>query len=251
MRSRVVPFAKRRVGSLLPLRDVPRFVRQQREFEALGGTVDERRAILTEFREPAGAVDAHYFLQDIHVAQKVLKANPSRHIDVGSRIDGFVAHLAAQRTVEVLDIRDSPPQLHPNIVFRQGDLTRPESSNVGTTPSLSCLHTIEHIGLGRYGDAIDPEGHRRALSGLASMLQAGGVLYLSAPVGRRRTVFNAHRVFSPFDLPEIAAEHCLELESFDFIDDGGVLHVGANLEDASTLDYGCGIYTFSNKGNAG
>lgn len=152
--------------------------------------------ILTEWGESSGALGA-YFHQDRLVASWILEGRPNRHVDVGSRIDGFVGHLSVFRQVDVIDIRPQPVPVA-NVRFHQLDLMRdlPESWR-NCTDSLSCLHTIEHFGLGRYGDAIDPDGHLKGLSQLKRMVAAEGMFYLSTPVGTERIEFNAHRVFSP------------------------------------------------------
>lgn len=62
--------------------------------------------------------------------------------------------------------------------------------------SLSCLHTIEHIGLGRYGDEIDPLGFNKGLLELQRVMTTGGMLLLSMPVGLERTEFNAQRILN-------------------------------------------------------
>ena len=49
--------------------------------------------------EAGGVASGHYFHQDLLVAQWLNAANPQRHIDVGSRVDGFVAHVAAFREI--------------------------------------------------------------------------------------------------------------------------------------------------------
>jgi hypothetical protein len=244
--SGAVTLGKRIHSRVAPLRDYPRFLRTSRAFRDLGGVIDERRPILTEFRETAALVDQHYFRQDMLVAQRVLQANPQKHVDVGSRIDGFVAHIAVVREIEVIDIRESPPLLHPNIRFRSGDITSLPDDLIECTSSLSCLHTLEHFGLGRYGDTPDPQGHVKGLRSLTRMLRAGGMLYLSVPVGHRKTVFNAHRIFDPHDIPDLASEQ-LELMNFDFIDDEGSIHETSTLALAEDLDYGCGIYTFKKR----
>ena len=152
--------------------------------------------ILTEWDEAAGAMGA-YFFQDLLVARWICEDSPKRHVDVGSRIDGFIGHLAVFREVEVIDIRPQPLVV-PNVVFHQLDLMAalPEAW-LEATDSLSCLHTIEHFGLGRYGDPVDPDGHLKGLEQLKRMVRPGGRLVLSTPVGRERVEFNAHRVFSP------------------------------------------------------
>ena len=92
---------------------------------------------------------------------------------MGSRIDGFIAHLACVREVEVFDIRPLDARI-PNVRFRQWDLTEGgPAAPADQVDSLSCLHTLEHVGLGRYGDRIDVHGWRVALTRLAGLLAPG------------------------------------------------------------------------------
>lgn len=152
--------------------------------------------MLGEWRDASGMPGA-YFFQDRVVAQWILESKPERHIDVGSRIDGFIGHLSVFRRVEVLDIRPQPIAI-PGVNFHQVDLTKLlDDPWIECTDSLSCLHTIEHFGLGRYGDAIDPRGHLDGLQQIMRLLKPGGLMYLSTPIGRERVEFNAHRVFAP------------------------------------------------------
>ena len=63
-------------------------------------------------------------------------------------------------------------------------------------PSLSCLHVAEHIGLGRYGDPLDPLGTKKTTKELSRVLVPNGNLYFSVPIGKPRLCFNAHRIHS-------------------------------------------------------
>jgi hypothetical protein len=188
-----------------------------------------------------------YFKQDLLVAQMIHRANPQRHIDVGSRIDGFVAHVAVFRQIEVFDIRRVALEAS-NIVFVRKDLMDRDPSLVECTDSLSCLHALEHFGLGRYGDRIDCDGHLSGLKNLARMVRPGGRLYLSVPIGREQRIeFNAHRVFSlPYLLAAFFA--CgLEVASFHYLDDQDDLHSvedwdGPAARDTFGLTFGCGIF---------
>jgi predicted SAM-dependent methyltransferase len=90
--------------------------------------------------------------------------------------------------------------------------------------SLSCLHVAEHIGLGRYGDPLDPLGTRKAAAELARVLAPGGTLLFSLPVGQPRTNFNAHRVHDPRAVPAMFGD--LRLDAFAAVDDSG-LRAGA------------------------
>jgi hypothetical protein len=61
--------------------------------------------IFLDKTDQSGKARGQYFYQDLHVSNLIYKANPKRHVDVGSRIDGFIAHLATFRAVDVIDIR--------------------------------------------------------------------------------------------------------------------------------------------------
>jgi hypothetical protein len=151
--------------------------------------------ILGEHDLPGGTAGP-YFQQDLIVARWIHEHRPERHVDVGSRIDGFVGHLAVFREVDVLDIRP-PSSRIPNVRFHGVDIMQELPAPwTDCTDSLSCLHSIEHFGLGRYGDPIDPEGHLKGLRQLKRMLKKRGTLYLSTLVGEERVEFNAHRVFA-------------------------------------------------------
>ena len=193
----------------------------------------------------SGDVSGHYFHQDLLVARRIFARSPARHIDVGSRLDGFVAHVASFRQIEVLDIRPLRKRI-PNVVFRQADLTQLGPGDGEIADSVSCLHALEHFGLGRYGDAIDPEGHLKGLAGLHAMLRPGGLLYLSVPIGPQRIEFNAHRVFSLPYLMKIL-EPRFAVEALSYVDDAGDLfeNVDVDAEGMSTnygCYYGCGIF---------
>jgi SAM-dependent methyltransferase len=62
---------------------------------------------------------------------------------------------------------------------------------------ITCLSTIEHIGLGRYGDPVDPWGDMKMAANLARLLRPGGVMLLSFPSGPGCVVWNKHRIYSP------------------------------------------------------
>lgn len=233
---------------VLFLRYLPKYLSQYRQFVKLGGVVTHRFPILADYAEQAGSARGHYFHQDLLVASFVHQKNPVRHVDIGSRIDGFVAHVAAFRKIEVMDVRDLNDTGHENISFLKANLMDAASAPDDMADSISCLHAIEHFGLGRYGDPLDPEGHKKGFNNILRMLRRGGTLYISFPIGRANEVhFNAHRVFHPRDILSWASDASrIRLERFDYVDDAGRLHRNAALEAAGLdLDYGCGIYTFS------
>jgi SAM-dependent methyltransferase len=112
-----------------------------------------------------------------------------------------------------------------------------------SVPSLSSLHVIEHIGLGRYGDTVDPNGYLKAAAELCRVLAPGGRLLLGTPVGRERVCFDAHRVFDPETIVQAFEE--LVLAEFLLIDDAGRgVIAGASFEQARRCEYGCGLFVF-------
>lgn len=199
----------------------------------------------------SGAAKGHYFHQDLFVANRVFMEKPERHIDVGSRVDGFVAHVASFRAIEVLDVRPLRGGLL-NISFVQADLmSKLPAALVECCDSVSCLHALEHFGLGRYGDPLDYEGHVRGIGNLAAMLKPRGKLYLSVPIGPHRIEFNAHRVFGMNRILEIVAD-AFELAAFSYVDDAGDFHpnVPVTADDAARsfgCHYGCGIFELIKK----
>lgn len=190
---------------------------------------------------PAGAARGHYFHMDLWAARAVFKGNFNRVVDVGSRIDGYVAHVLAFRSIECLDVRpmtETVPGLH----FRQADMMESTSLPSDYADCVSCLHAIEHFGLGRYGDPVDVDGWRKGLAGLARLMTKNGVLLLAVPVGRQRIEFDAHRVFDPDTIIDTARELGLSCEEFSLIDDKGDFFPAVDPARAKTLDYGCGCF---------
>ena len=102
---------------------------------------------------------------------------------------------------------------------------------------------LEHIGLGRYGDPIDPAGSARGALELVRVLAPGGKLYFSTPVGREHISFNAHRVFAPESV--LRMFESLKNAGFSLVDDTGKFHQTARLEDGAKQEYGCGMYVFT------
>jgi len=194
---------------------------------------------IDDYGAQSGTAAGHYFHQDLLVAQRILKANPARHVDVASRIDGFVAHVAVFREVEVFDIRPLTTTAK-NIVFRHCDFMADiEPQYFDYCDSLSCLHALEHFGLGRYGDRLDPEGHSKGLNNLHRILRSDGILYLAVPIGPHRIEFNAHRVFGVPELVHMVSERFV-IRRFSFVDDAGELHNDVPLADGdSKYHFGC------------
>jgi hypothetical protein len=220
---------------------VGRYLRGKKQFRAEIGddfSWGKLHPVLDEWATSSGSLGA-YFQQDLQVARWVFHEKPVRHVDVGSRIDGFVGHLAVFRDVEVLDIRPQPEPID-GVKFHQVDLMADlQQEWLECTDSLSCLHTIEHFGMGRYGDPIDPVGHLKGLAQLKRMLAPGGVFYLSTPIGPQRVEYNAHRIFAVETLLGWFADGWL-IERFSYVDDAGTLHKQVDWKSANVKsNFGC------------
>ena len=203
---------------------------------------------LQDWGEEGGSVNNEYFWQDLLVSQAIHQARPRHHVDVGSRLDGFVAQVASFRSVEVFDVRPLQRAI-PGVQFSQRDLMQavPE----GYCDSLSCLHALEHFGLGRYGDPIDADGYVKGIANLARLLEPGGILYLSTPIGRERVIFNANRIFDPRALLTLCSSHGLNLISLQLITPRGeVTSVEASpqvLEQLSSDEYWLGLFVMKKR----
>lgn len=110
---------------------------------------------------------------------------------------------------------------------------------VGLYDSISCLHALEHFGLGRYGDDLDYYGYLNGFNSMSKMLSSGGSFYLSVPMGPQRIEFNAHRVFSLHYL-RIMCESEYEIERFSYVDDQGELFEDVSFtSSAASRNYDC------------
>ena len=178
---------------------------------AAGGELPEPRFLFPCLDDATGTtpVDPSYYFQDAWGFEKIVQAGPDRHVDVGSH-HKFVSLLSKVVQTTMVDLRPLPVTLD-SLKFEAGsilDLPFADES----LPSVSSLCVVEHIGLGRYGDPMDPEGTTKAVAELKRIVQPGGDLYISVPVDDlNRIYFNAHRafcepyleqLFAPFEIVE-------------------------------------------------
>jgi len=226
------------------LAGIPKFVCQYREFKA--------RSVAESCRVPSlrllypiigddgdgGAFDPQYLHQDLWASRKVFEIRPHEHFDVGSRVHGFLTSVLVFCPVTMIDVRPlgNPPL---GLRFRQADaMSLPfDDSSIA---SISTLHAMEHFGLGRYGDPIDPHGTARGLAELARVAAPGGRVYVGLPVGKERVMFNAHRVLAPSTVLQMLSP--LRLVSFAAVDDDGRFVPDARPDDFAGAAYSCGLF---------
>jgi len=186
--------------------------------------------------------DAHYVYHTAWAARKVKEINPTVHTDISSSLF-FSGIVSAFVPVDFYDYRPAELNLS-NLKSGHADLTNlnfPDDS----LNSLSCMHTIEHVGLGRYGDPVDPEGDLKAISELKRVLAKGGSLLFVVPVGKPKIEFNAHRIYSYEQVLESFKD--LKLKEFTLITDEGKYIENANKELVREQKYGCGCFWFIKK----
>lgn len=202
------------------------------EFDNLYPCLDDRY-------QQSGSATGHYFHHDFLIARRVFENKPERHVDVGSRIDGFVTHVASFRPIEVIDIRPQQARIQ-NIEFVQADFSKPLPDHLREyCDSVSSLSAIEHFGLGRYGDLVDCNAYAVGIANLCDLLKVGGKLYFSVPIGPQRVEFNAHRVFSVAYLLSLFQERYV-VNHCSFVDDRGDIHVNIDLTaEAVSSNLGC------------
>ena len=228
------------------LRALPQFLRERRDYQALPGApqlrlYDDNPQLFD--RTPRSPYDPHYLHQDAWAAREIHRRAPGGHVDVGSRIT-FVAGLAAFVPVTFVDLRPLGAEV-PNLESVAGDVLHLPFAD-RSVDSLSCLHVAEHIGLGRYGDPLNPNGTREAAAELARVLARGGSLYFGLPVGHPRTNFNAHRVHDPLEVVSMFGE--LELADFAGVGDDARYHEPADPADFRDASWACGLYRFTRRG---
>jgi len=226
------------------------------EFARLSNSTGRRLAIgwddilpcLDDRREDT-PFDRHYLYHPAWAARVLARTRPGRHVDISSTLH-FSAILSAFIPVDFYDIRPADISMD-NLTSGAANLLKLPFDD-GAIESLSCMHVIEHVGLGRYGEPLDPDGDLKAVRELTRVLAPGGTLLIAVPVGRPRIQFNAHRVYDHANFRDYFAG--LELMEFALIRDraqgeGFLLNPPDELVRAES--YGCGCYWFRKGQSAG
>jgi SAM-dependent methyltransferase len=211
-------------------------------------TVQPRFDIAWEERHPClydktanMGFDRHYVYHLAWATRVLQQTQPKRHTDISSLIH-FSAMISAFMQVDYYDYR-KPNITLPGLIAGQADLLHLPFAD-GSIASLSCMHTVEHIGLGRYGDPLDYDGDIKAINELQRVLAQGGNLLFVVPVGTPKIYFNAHRVYSMEQI--ITSFASLTLKEFTLIKEyeGGLIP-NATAEDVQQEKYGCGCFWFT------
>jgi hypothetical protein len=225
------------------------FKNEFQEFKRLQNTTERGFSLQWEDRYPClddKTSVTHYPVDYVYhtawAARVLATTKPERHVDISSFLY-FGTIISAFVPVEFYDYRPALFSLD-NYTSGFADLLHLPFSD-RSVKSLSCMHVIEHIGLGRYGDPLDPDGDIKAIRELKRVLAVNGHLLFVVPIGKPRIEFNAHRIYS-YDM--IMEQLCdLPLLEFSLIPDpstsGGIIR-NATRDDANHQDHGCGCFWF-------
>ena len=201
--------------------------------------------IISDKYSYAGTIN-NYFFQDLWAAKLIVKSGVKKHFDIGSRLDGFIAHLlAVDIDVTMIDIRDFPGEIEHLHTIVDDATTLHQISNE-SIESMSALCSLEHFGLGRYGDQIDPEACFKCFVQIQKKLKKGGKLYISVPIGKERVEFNAHRVFYADTI--IRSFSSLHLNEYSCVAEGKIeynIDVHKYDSDLHNGEYRYGLFCFT------
>lgn len=194
-------------------------------------------------RDNLTGFDRHYFFHLAWAARVLAESRPPVHVDISSHLQ-FCATVSAFVPLEFYEYH--PPEVEiEGLTVNRADLLALPFEDISVM-SLSCMHVVEHVGLGRYGDALDPDGDVKAMNELKRVLAEQGQLLLVVPVGQPRLQFNAHRIYAYDQILDHYSG--LRLKEFALIPDdwrqGGLIR-DASREMANAQRYGCGCFLFT------
>jgi hypothetical protein len=210
-------------------------------------TESNSQIVIDEWHRDAGiSMAGRYFVQDLWGAQKVFDSQPQRHYDIGSSVSGFIAHLLAVKMPTVMiDVRPLETYGTEFISFIHEDATLLSGIPDQSIESLSALCSLEHFGLGRYGDPVDPAAHTKAFKNIQRVMKKGGNVYISLPVQQKCSLqFNTHRIYTPYYITEQFDSMTL-MEFSLCAPEGLVKHAPLGLEDCiKENEYMFGLFHF-------
>lgn len=122
------------------------------------------------------------------------RARPASVLDVGS-YRHFVLGLSAAFDVTAVDVRPRDAGLGTETVLTSD--ARALAAPDAAYDAVVSLSSIEHFGLGRYGDPLDLDGDARAAAEMRRVVRPGGLIVCTTSLtrGARTVAFNAHRIY--------------------------------------------------------
>jgi hypothetical protein len=187
--------------------------------------------------------DRHYVYHTSWAFRKILQIQPKEIMDISSSMY-FIGMISSLYKTNYYDFR--PPVISlDNLQVNKTDIKNmmlPDNS----VECLSCMHVVEHIGLGRYEDEVDYDGDIKAINEIVRVVGSGGDILFVVPVGGDPVIdFNRHRIYTNEMI--LNYFHSCKLIEFCLIPDnekdgGLIVNPDKNLLNKQT--YGCGCYWF-------
>jgi hypothetical protein len=219
------------------------FVLQQEATQKRFEILEQHLTPILNEDTPTTEFDHHYVYHQAWAARALRRIQPSLHHDFSSAID-FSVIASAWTPLVFCDYR--PAELHlPGLGTKREDLMQ-LSFSTGSLESVSCMHVIEHIGLGRYGDTLDYDGDLKAIVELKRVVRPGGNLLVVLPLAASpRIHFNAHRIYSWNSVLDLFQDQCYLVESA-LIPDQTSLGMVYSPDDVllNLQQYACGCFWF-------
>lgn len=188
--------------------------------------------------------DRHYVYHTSWAARVLAEKKVKKHIDISSDLR-FVTLVSAFIPIEFYDYRPANITLKNLTTKNVNILYLPFKDN--SIESLSCMHVVEHIGLGRYGDSMDADGDIKAIEELKRVLKPGGILLFVVPIGKPKIMYNAHRIYSVAMIEEYFIDfHLLNISviQYESKDEIGIVE-NPTREWIDQQEYACGCFLFT------
>ena len=231
--------------------DIDRLAQFRAEFERFKPMSRARRGLAVRWEDTNPCLDdrtdrcgfdRHYVYHTGWAARVIAQTRPAKHVDVSSSLY-FASIASAFVPVDYYEYRPVNLSL-PGLRAATADLLALPFA-AASVESISCMHVIEHVGLGRYGDPLDADGDLKAIAELRRVVARDGSILFVVPVGRPRVVFNAHRIYG-FD-QVLGYFEGMDLEQFALIPDGrfnrGIV-MNPDEDFVAEQNYGCGCFWF-------
>ena len=132
-------------------------------------------------------------------------------IDVGgatSWLSLLLGRLGYTTTTVDLSLTD-PLFFHARVLVLKGDFltfANARDLSVAGWDLIASCSVIENMGLGRYGEALDPRADLRHMETCATLLKSGGLLLLSTQVGKHRVVPKLHKIYDAADMTRLLVD---------------------------------------------
>ncbi len=189
------PFNRRvSVRSIAPPIPPAEAARVQNEFERAKEYFKEF-TVISDFRwDAAPHATNNMELECEFATEQIARITPGEILDIGSYrqwLIGVMSHFH----VHTLDVRERASSLSNETILTEDIASYDGLKKFDLVTSLS---SIEHIGLGRYGDSVDFDGDKKAIEKIANLLRQDGNFVFSVPMTRGEpcVAYNSHRIYS-------------------------------------------------------